>query len=130
MKIPSLPLSVFPQLTQRLRSPPRLLGWVLATLLLSGLVWALAPQQLPLTAYKLSLVSLAGLVGYWLDRSLFPYARPDAFQTPEAAPLPSPADGAAVLAVVSSSQDLLFAAAMLRRSLIVGCAMLALGLGA
>lgn len=114
---------------------PRLMGWAFVTLLLSFAVWWVAPQQLPVTAYKLSLVSLAGCIGYWLDRSLFPYARPDSFQTLTDAVLTDPDDiaqagGAEVQIAVSGTQDLLFAAAMLRRAVIVGCAMLALGLGA
>lgn len=114
---------------------PRLIGWAFVTLLLSFAVWWMAPQQLPVTAYKLSLVTLAGVIGYWLDRSLFPYARPDAFQEFEDAILVDPDDieragSADVMVQVSGSQDLLFAAAMLRRAVIVGCAMLAMGLGA
>lgn len=114
---------------------PRLIGWILITLLLTAAVYALAPQQVPISVYKLSLVSLAGCIGYWLDRSLFPYARPDSFQTLTDAVLTDPDDiaqvgGADVQIAVSGAQDLLFAAAMLRRAVIVGCAMLALGLGA
>ena len=56
---------------------PRLWGWLLMTLVLLAAVWLIAPQQLPVSLYKLSLVTLAAVVGYWLDRSLFPYARPD-----------------------------------------------------
>lgn len=89
---------------------PRLSGWIVATALLAALIGLLAPQQLPVSAYKLSLVSMAGVVGYWLDRSLFPYARPDR--------------------LVHHEFALLFALSMIRRAIIVGCAMLAIGLGA
>lgn len=114
---------------------PRLIGWIIVTILLTAAVWLLAPQQLPVSLYKLSLVSLAGCIGYWLDRSLFPYARPDSFQTLEDAILAEPDDidhagGPDVLVSVAGGQDMLFAAAMLRRAIIVGCAMLAMGLGA
>lgn len=122
------------QFSERL---PRLIGWIFITLLLTAAVWALAPQQLPVTAYKLSLVTLAGVIGYWLDRSLFPYARPDSFQqlVHELATLTDPDDiedagSPDVLVAVRGPLDLLFAAAMLRRAVIVGCAMLAMGLGA
>ncbi|MEO8118019.1 MAG: putative holin [Rhodoferax sp.] len=101
---------------------PRLSGWLLITLILSACVWALAPQQLPVSLYKLSLVTLAAVVGYWLDRSLFPYARPDKFEK---------------LARINTTShtvtsNLLDAMnwACLRRAVIVGCAMLAMGLGA
>lgn len=99
-------------LLQRL---PRLSGWLVITIALLFLVGLLAPQQLPVSLYKLSLVSLAAVVGYWLDRSLFPYARPDRF--------------------MSECYDLAIAGhlasvSMIRRAIIVGCAMLAMGLGA
>lgn len=114
---------------------PRLSGWLLITICLMSAIWFVAPQQLPVSLYKLSLVTLAAVVGYWLDRSLFPYARPDAFQEFEDAVLVDPDDiahagGADVMVPVSGAQDLLFATAMLRRAVIVGCAMLAMGLGA
>lgn len=55
---------------------PRLFGWGLTALLLvMALAW-LAPQQLPVVAYKLTLVTLAVVLAYWLDRALFPYQRP------------------------------------------------------
>lgn len=40
-------------------------------------VACIAPQQLPVILLKLSLVSIGAVAGYWLDRELFPYARPD-----------------------------------------------------
>lgn len=115
---------------------PRLFWWLIATLLLLVVIAMLAPQQLTVSVYKLSLVTMAGGVGYWLDRSLFPYARPDSFI--------SDADGPACdidletggdcIEVPWDSEDtalaLLFGIAMLRRALIVGAAMLAIGLGA
>jgi hypothetical protein len=70
----------------------------------------LAPQQALVTLYKFSLVTGAGVAGYYLDREIFPYARPDIFEV--------------------GGRDLVFAAAMLRRAFIVGCMMLAVGLGA
>lgn len=88
---------------------PRLAGWLVIALVLLAAVWAVAPQQLPVSLYKLSLVALAAVVGYWIDRSIFPYARPDAF---------------------ALFDTKLMAAAMVRRAIVVGCAMLAMGLGA
>ncbi|NWO05360.1 MAG: hypothetical protein HLX50_06575 [Alteromonadaceae bacterium] len=55
---------------------PRLFGWgIVALVLVLALAW-LAPQQLPVVAYKLALVTIAVVLAYWLDRALFPYARP------------------------------------------------------
>lgn len=87
---------------------PRLWGWALITAVLLLAVWALAPQQAAVTLYKVSLVTLAAVVGYWLDRSMFPYGRPDDLaDDPDA-----------------------FGAAMLRRAIVVAAAMVAMGLGA
>lgn len=125
---------------------PRLVGWLIATLLLFVVIALLAPQQLPVSLYKLSLVTTAGVVGYWLDRSLFPYARPDQLMG-----LVAEDDVEALAALHHDSDDpdtlehvleveatfdpswpgqVVFGLAMLRRALIVGCAMLAMGLGA
>lgn len=60
------------------------------------------PEQGLNILQKVNLVVLAGWIGYWLDRELFPYARPHEADT----------DGA-----------------MLRRSIIVAGSMLAVGLG-
>jgi hypothetical protein len=99
---------------------PRLAGWLLVAVLALAAVWFIAPQQLPVSLYKFSLVAVAGVGGYRLDRSLFPYARPD--QLLIRADL--------FVNERSSPFAILAAAAMLRRAVIVGCAMLAMGLGA
>lgn len=119
----------------RLRRPPRLSGWLCIAVALAALVWAVAPQQLPVSLYKLSLVTLAGVVGYWLDRSMFPYARPDEFlpDTQRALDLPESPVGDQVctlLVAPDEAQLRLAGAAMLRRALIVAATMLAMGLGA
>lgn len=58
---------------------PRLTSFIVLALLLIVLIAAVSPVQLPVVAYKLSLISLAAVVAYWLDRALFPYARPDGY---------------------------------------------------
>lgn len=117
---------------------PRLSGWLLITICLMAGIWFIAPHQLPVSLYKLSLVTLAAVVGYWLDRSLFPYARPDALMCSsmldgDSEPGPTLVFGNETvdqeLAVVRT-ESLVFGLAMLRRAVIVGCAMLAMGLGA
>jgi hypothetical protein len=55
---------------------PRLTGWTILAVALVGIIGVIAPQQLPVVLYKLALVIIGGIVGYWLDRGLFPYARP------------------------------------------------------
>jgi len=86
----------------------RMLDWLIASLVLALSIWLLAPHQLGVTLYKLSLVSLAAVVGYWIDRSLFPYARPDEL----------------------TLTDHQVAAAFLRRALVVGACIVGVSLGA
>ncbi|MCU0963561.1 MAG: putative holin [Burkholderiaceae bacterium] len=100
---------------------PRMAGWGAAALLLSLGVWWIAPQQLPVTVYKLSLISLAAVTGYWIDRSMFPYARPDRLF-----PAPHHTGHRASLTLLW----LVVCVAMLRRAIVVAAAMLAISLGA
>jgi hypothetical protein len=81
--------------------------------LLFGLVWVLSPQQAPVIAYKLALIHLAAFAAYWIDRWAFPYARPDAFMTSR----------------TTFASRSVFAAAQIRRAIIIAAAMLAVGLG-
>lgn len=90
-------------------------------LILLGAVLFFAPQQFPVTLYKLSLVTLAALVGFWVDRLIFPYARPDQVLTERPVSLGAPIIG---------NRDYVYAATMIRRALIISFAMLAMGLGA
>lgn len=53
----------------------RLVGWSLFTALLFLLLAIIAPQQLPVVIYKLSLVTLGVVLSYWLSRALFPDIR-------------------------------------------------------
>jgi len=108
---------------------PRLAGTIAVTVVLLLSIMLLSPQQLPVTLYKLSLLSTAGVAGYWLDCALFPYAHPDGYLVNpnyhEAPQIKGDADCPVVM-----GYRLTFAGAMLRRAIIVGCAMLAVGLGA
>lgn len=89
---------------------PRMFLSIVLSLVLGYLVAQGAPQQIPVALYKFYLVTCAGVAGYYLDRELFPYARPDLFEV--------------------GGRDLLFGMAQIRRAIIVGCMMLAVGLGA
>ena len=55
---------------------PRMTSWWLIATVLSLAVFLIAPQQLPVSIYKLNLIALAAVAGYWIDRKVFPYARP------------------------------------------------------
>lgn len=125
----------------------RMADWVIAAALLTLLVWLIAPHQIPVSLYKLSLVALAAVAGYWIDRSLFPYARPDFFfelrhgageraQETTFTSLQgvvSFAEKAAAINLSEARPDELMRLAgisMLRRAGIVAATMLAVGLGA
>lgn len=88
----------------------RMLDWWVISCLLTGIIYLVAPHQLPVTLYKLSLISVAAVVGYWIDRSQFPYARPDIFEV--------------------GGRDTAFAAAQLRRAIIVAACIIGVALGA
>lgn len=49
------------------------LGWFkLTAAFLLSLIFYLSPQQLPVIVLKLAEVTLGGILGYWLDRNLYP----------------------------------------------------------
>ena len=108
---------------------PRMAGCGLGAVALLALVVILSPQQGPVALYKLSLVLAAGYAGYWLDRWSFPYARPDSYlQFPNWRKVDV---GQMLLAdnPVADGHAIPFAAAMLRRAVVMGSCMLAVGLG-
>ncbi|MCW2488895.1 putative holin [Candidatus Symbiopectobacterium sp. NZEC127] len=87
----------------------RLLGWQFMAVLLLVLIALVSPQQLTVVIYKISLITLAAVLGYWLDRSLFPKATPGQY--------------------LEHSPDLVFAAALIRRAIIVAAVCLAVAMG-
>lgn len=103
----------------------RMAGWLYVSLLLVAGILLVAPYQLPVTLYKLSLITVGAWLGYWLDRALFPYARPGCLIQWQA----SPGAAGAGLAL-SLPQAVAFAAALLRRALIVAAVVVGVGLGA
>lgn len=97
---------------------PRMVLCLVLTLALMALSLVLQAYQpgtlVAVTAYKAHLMALGGWGGYWLDRALFPYARPDTFM-----------EGAATdrtAAVFNTSQ--------LRRAIVVAACLICVGLGA
>lgn len=93
----------------------RMFWCALFALTLLAVVWSISPQQGPVIVYKLALVMLAAFTGYWVHRWVFPYARPDRFLTREG--------------LVMANHKRVFAAALICRAIVVGCAMLAVGMG-
>ncbi|EHL4994294.1 TPA: putative holin [Escherichia coli] len=101
----------------------RLRGWLVAAVLLLLIIALVSPQQLPVVVYKLSLISLAAVLGYWLDRSLFPKARPGQYLKHDERLM---AEGGWP---VQTGLHLVFSAALIRRALIVAAVCLAVAMG-
>lgn len=104
---------------------PRMAPWLAVSVILAITIALIAPQQLPVSLYKLSLITSAAWAGYWIDRGLFPYARPDRFIAWCASP-GAPGCGLAI----TLEQSIAFAAAMLRRAAVISAAMIGVALGA
>lgn len=99
--------------------------WLLITAILLVAIYIVKPELLPVDLHKISLITIGGFLGYWIDRSAFPYARPGAFMaTPFSAGGPYVPEKA-----VCPTQQVVFAAAMLRRAIIIGAAILGVSLG-
>jgi hypothetical protein len=87
--------------------------WLLLTLVLAVAVGWLHLHQLGILLWSLLKLTAGAYLGYWIDRTIFYYARPGDIRTP----------------VHDQHAALVLAATMLRRAVIMGTAILALGLG-
>lgn len=58
------------------RRTPRMTMWTVITLCLLAVLAFIRPEQLQVVLYKSFLVTLGAVMAYWLDRALFPNARP------------------------------------------------------
>lgn len=110
-----------------LRAPRNSL-WLVAAILLLAVIAIVSPVQLPVVLYKAAMIALAVVLGYWVDRALFPYARPDGylrrdwrFGTEE------PQDEVDYEVVPNYGR--VFGTAMLRRAIIVGTVVVGFALG-
>lgn len=96
---------------QSLLDKLRLGPWLILALLCATIVGLLYPHQLGVLLWSLTKLSFGAYLGYWIDRSIFPYARPGNF-------------------TYSSAHSMTaWAMLMLRRALIIAAALIALGLG-
>ncbi|MBZ9574398.1 putative holin [Modicisalibacter sp. MOD 31.J] len=95
----------------KLRDTLRIGPWLILALIMTTAVGMLYPHQLGLLLWSLAKLSWGAYLGYWIDRSLFPYARPGAFTV-------SNTNGLQSVALL-----------MLRRAIIIAAALIALGLG-
>ena len=103
---------------------PRLTLWVFVTMALMICLALAAPEQMPVIAYKVALVTLGVVLAYWLDRALFPYARPHEYM-----PKPIGPGGCGPDPQAADRDTVAFAAACMRRALIVLACVLGLTLG-
>lgn len=85
--------------------------WLILAMLATFVVGLLYPHQLGVLLWSLSKLCWGAYLGYWIDRSIFPYARPGDYQC-------NNGNGLSAIALL-----------MLRRAIIIAAAILALGLG-
>jgi hypothetical protein len=105
-------------------------GWLLVSLALFIVQYTTMPTD-PMDASrwaralvvvnKLNLLTVAAWLGYWVDRSVFPYGRPDALLR-QAGKIDRSSQEHHVLIFA-------FSMAMLRRAIIIGATVLAVALG-
>ena len=107
---------------------PRTTTWLVLAAVLLVAIAIVAPPQLPVVLYKACLVALAAVLGYWLDRALFPYARPDSYleQDWRLGTL-EPVDDADYPVCERYTRE--FCVAQLRRAIIVGAVVIGVALG-
>lgn len=99
--------------TKRVLDKLRAGPWLIGALIMAAIVGWLYPHQLGVLLWSLTKLSLGAYLGYWIDRTIFYYARPGSIDWREAGP----------------HTAYLLAGCMLRRALIMASAILALGLG-
>lgn len=111
-----------------LRAPRNSLFLLLAVLLLA-VIAVVSPVQLPVVLYKAALIALAAVIGYWLDRALFPYARPDSYLWRDWRKGTDEPEGEADYPVADVDYMAAFCVAQLRRAIVVGCVVLGTAAG-
>lgn len=110
-----------------LRAPRNSLWLAMAAVLLL-LIALVSPKQLPVVLYKTSLIALAAVLGYWLDRALFPYARPDSYLARDWRLGTDEPEDVADYTVVPNHMPA-FCVALIRRAVIVGAVILGMAAG-
>lgn len=107
---------------------PRSTLWLVLAVLLLVVIAVITPQNLPVALYKTALIALAAVIGYWLDRALFPYARPDGFlQRDWRYGTDEPENDVDFPVVMAYGR--IYCAAMLRRAIVVAAVVLGMAIG-
>lgn len=111
-----------------LRAPRNSLFLLLAAALLA-VIALVSPVQLPVVLYKAALVALAAVIGYWLDRALFPYARPDSFLWRDWRKGTDEPEGDVDYPVANIEYMAAYCVTQIRRAIIVGAVVLGVAAG-
>lgn len=111
-----------------LRAPRNSLFLLVAVLLLAVIV-AVYPDKFAVVVYKAALIALAAVIGYWLDRALFPYARPDSFLWRDWRKGTDEPEGDVDYPVAGNNYMAAYCVAQLRRAIVVGCVVLGVAAG-
>lgn len=107
---------------------PRTTTWLVFAVLLLCVIALISPVQLPVVLYKAALIAVAAVAGYWVDRVLFPYARPDGYLNRDWRYGTDEPERAVDFPVVDGYL-VVFAASCLRRALVVTSVVIGLALG-
>ena len=121
-------MKIYAQIPLWLRAPRNIL-WLAVAVLLLAVIAVVSPVQLPVVLYKAALIALAAVIGYWLDRALFPYARPDSFLWRDWRKGTDEPEGDVDYPVASADYMAAYCAAQLRRAIVVGCVVLGVAAG-
>jgi hypothetical protein len=108
---------------------PRLFSWFILSFILLLVLFLVSPQQVPVALYKLTLISFAAVLGYHLDRALFPYARPDIYLCNDWRESLNNSFKEQIHFEVLPDYRTVFAVAMLRRAIIVAAVVIGVALG-
>jgi len=111
------------------RRAPRSSLFIILAIALLALIAVLSPVQLPVVAYKAALIALAAVLGYWLDRVLFPYARPDSYLYRDWRHGTDEPEGDVDFPVAKPEYIRAFCTAQIRRAVIVGCVVIGVAVG-
>ena len=120
-------MNLYPHIPLWLRAPRNTL-WLIAAAVLLVVIALVSPVQLPVVLYKAALIALAAVLGYWLDRALFPYARPDSYlQQDWRLGTVEPVDDADYPVCERYGRE--FCVAQIRRAIIVGAVVIGVAMG-
>lgn len=109
----------------KIKHRSRFLGVIIAIIALAT-VGIVAPQQLSVMVAKLSLLTLGGIAGFYMDRMIFPYANPGHLKDLAEEALKS---GTKEVRELGKHLYTASTQAGLRRAIIVAAAILGIGLG-